>query len=243
MNRRAFENLLHRKLLSLGWRVQRESPAVGRWRTSHAYWDADYIQRLGFRPATIIDVGIGQGTPDLYRAFPDAYLLLVEPIAEFFADIAGILASRQGVHVPVALGSEAGEREIRIEPRCLLQTSFYARHRLERTGDDPVLRHISVETLDRVVANHPCPRPFGLKIDAEGAELDIVRGAASTLRDTEFIIAEVSVLERFEGSYRFAGFIAEMDRLGFTVCDILDIGRANSTHVTYFDLVFQRKPA
>jgi FkbM family methyltransferase len=243
MNRRSFENLIHRKLLSLGWRVQRETPVPEGWRPAQAYWDPPYIQRLGFHPATIIDVGVARGTPELYQAFPKAYLLLVEPIAEFAADIEGILASRAGVYVPFALGSEPGEREIRIEPRRPLLTSFYIRHELERTGDEAILRRVPVETLDRVVANHPCPRPFGLKIDAEGAELDCVRGAAATLRETEFVIAEVSVLPRFEGSYRLADFIAELSGLGFEVCDILDIGRAHSSRVTFFDLVFQRRQA
>jgi hypothetical protein len=67
--------------------------------------------------------------------------------------------------------------------------------------------------------------PFGLKIDAAGARLGIVRGAASTLRETGFAIVAVSVLERFELSYRFAGLVAELDNLGFEVCDILDVVR------------------
>jgi len=162
-------------------------------------------------------------------------------VAEFSDDIAKILAGRPGQHFPVALGSQPGERQIRIEPRRPLLTSFYNRHALERTGDAPILRNVPVETLDRLVAGASCPRPFGLKIDAEGAELDVIRGASATLRDTEFAIAEVSVLPRFEGSYRFAGLIAELDARGFEVCDILDIGRADSSRVTFFDLVFARK--
>ena len=243
MNRRNWENLIHRKLLSLGWRVQRHTRAPHGWEAAQAYWDPRYLKRLGFQPKTIIDVGVGKGTPDLYSAFPDAHLILIEPVAEFRDDIDKVLSQRPGVHLEFALGSEPGERELRIEPERALLTSFYHRHQLEHTGDVPILRSVPVETLDRAVAGTAFSPPFGLKIDAEGSELEVIRGAAETLRHTEFIIAEVSVLPRFQGSYRFAEMIAELDAKGFEVCDILDIGRADSSPVTFLDLVFQQRDA
>jgi hypothetical protein len=82
-----------------------------------------------------------------------------------------------------------------------------------------------------------------LKIDAEGSQLEVIRGATETLSQASFIIAEVSVLPRFPGSYRFAEFLAEIDARGFELCDILDIGRADSSHVTFLDLVLQRRDA
>jgi hypothetical protein len=37
---------------------------------------------LGLSPATVIDVGVGPGTPELYAAFPGVRLVLVEPLEE-----------------------------------------------------------------------------------------------------------------------------------------------------------------
>jgi hypothetical protein len=34
-----------------------------------------HLAGSGFRPATVVDVGVGNGTSDLYAAFPDATLL------------------------------------------------------------------------------------------------------------------------------------------------------------------------
>jgi len=241
VNRREFENRIHRWLLAHGWRVQRDSPGPKGWRPAQAYWNPAYLRRLGFRPGTLVDAGVATGTNELYEAFPDAHLVLVEPVAEFAESIGKILRSRKGVYFPVALGSEPGERTLRIEPYQPLLTSFYERHALEQTGSKPVMRTVKVETLDRLVASTRCPRPFGLKIDVEGAELEVIRGAAQTLRETEFVISEVSVLPRFEGSYRMLDFVSELDVRGFEVCDILDIGRTATSHVAYFDLVFKRK--
>jgi FkbM family methyltransferase len=188
-------------------------------------------------------VGVARGTPQLYAAFPDAQLILVEPLAEFFGEIGQLLARRCGVHIRAAAGSSEGELELRVEPRLTGRTSHYSGHPLERTGDTLTPRRVQVTTIDRIIADHTFPEPFGLKIDTEGAELEVIRGAAATLERTLFVIAEVGVLhQRFKGSYSFAQFIAAMDQAGFEVCDLLAIGRClSSSRVNYVDLVFQRR--
>jgi len=242
MNMREFQNAVHRKLLEHGWRVQRAAPAPQGWEANRGYWEPAYIRRLGFRPQTIIDVGVAKGTPQLYAAFPDAQLILVEPLSEYFEGIARLLERRRGVHIPAAAWSSEGELELRVEPRWTERSSHYSAHPLESTGDTLTPRRVQITTIDRIIANHAFPEPFGLKIDTEGAELEVIRGAAATLERTLFVIAEVDVLhDRLEGSYSFAQFIVAMDQAGFEVCDLLGIGRANSSHVVDVDLVFQRR--
>ena len=242
MNMREFQNAIHRKLLEHSWRVQRAAPAAQGWQAHRAYWEPAYLRRLGFRPQTIIDVGAANGTPGLYAAFPKAQLILVEPVSEFFGEIAQILGRRGGVHIPAAAWSSEGELDLQVEPGDNTRTSHYPRHPLESPKHTPTPRRVPVTTLDRIIADHAFPAPFGLKIDTEGAELEVIRGASATLERTQFVIAEVDVLpNRFEGSYSFAQFIAAMDRAGFEVCDLCGIGRASSSHVVDVDLVFQRR--
>jgi hypothetical protein len=129
-----------------------------------------------------------------------------------------------------------------VEPRWTERSSHYSARPLESTGDTLTPRRVQITTIDRIIANHAFPEPFGLKIDTEGAELEVIRGAAATLERTLFVIAEVCVLrDCFEGSYSFAQLVAAMDQAGFEVCDLLGIGRTNSSHVTLVDLVFQRR--
>jgi FkbM family methyltransferase len=242
MNMHEFQNVVYCKLLEHGWRVQRAAPAQQGWEGHRAYWEPAYIRRLGFRPQTIIDVGVAKGTPQLYAAFPDAQLILVEPLSEYFEGIARLLERRRGVHIPAAAGSSEGELVLRVERDGSEGSSHYSRHPLDSTGHTPTLRRVQVTTIDRIIANHAFPEPFGLKIDTEGAELEVIRGATATLEQTLFVIAEVSVLHnRFEGSYSFAQFIAAMNQAGFEVCDLLGIGRVVSSYVVDVDLVFQRR--
>lgn len=239
MTRQTLENRIHRKLLSLGWQVQRTKPIAEGWHTGRTYWQPDYLKRLNFHPKTIVDVGVGYGTPHLYEAFPEAHLLLIEPVAEFQPAVTRILSKRQGTHVSTAIGAQPGIANLHVIPTDPQNSSLFERGPLEQDGAPRSTRPIPIQTLDQVLGDHPCPRPYGVKIDTEGAELEVIEGATETLRHTEFVIAEVAVPPRFDGGYDFAQYIAAMDRHGFAVCDILDIGRSPDSTVTFLDLVFR----
>src|SRR5690606_35294237 len=71
-----------------------------------------FLADRGFRPKTIIDVGVADGTFDLYGPFPDAELLLVEPMSEFRPAIQSILRRYAGRSFEVGAGAETGELAI-----------------------------------------------------------------------------------------------------------------------------------
>lgn len=48
---------------------------------------AKLTRKIGFEPLTVIDVGAAGGTYELYRAFPKAKFLLVEPLKEYESDM------------------------------------------------------------------------------------------------------------------------------------------------------------
>src|SRR5215472_996180 len=102
---RSIRQHVHQQLLKHGWLVRKVKGEPHGWPDSHAFWTPAYIRRLGFRPATMVDVGVGPGTPDIYEAFPDAFLVLIEPVAEQFAAARRILKRRRGTLVEAALGA------------------------------------------------------------------------------------------------------------------------------------------
>lgn len=216
-----------------------------RWVAGKTYWDKDYLARLGFAPRTLVDVGVAYGSPyphdhSLYQAWPDAFLVLVEPLAEFNPYIQEILRDRQGIHFATALGDAEGEALIRIDGTWIACSSIETRAPIEYSGDSGSSRIIPVTTLDTLLRQHQFKPPFGLKIDTEGWEYRVVKGATEFLVDTEFVIAEVAVADRFIGGYSFAEFVAFMDAAGFSACDFLDIGRARDSSVTFIDVVFRK---
>jgi len=97
-------------------------------------------------------------------------------------------------------------------------------------------------TLDGLLEKYSLQPPFGLKIDTEGFELEVVEGGAHFLRNTEFVIAEVATIQRVEGGYSFFDFIRAMDEHGFRICDILANGRLENPPELYMvDALFCRK--
>ena len=80
-----------------------------------------------------------------------------------------------------------------------------------------------MKTLDTLMEEYGFEPPFGLKIDTEGFEDQVIRGATNFLRRTEFVIAEVSVAERFVDSYTFAEFTELMDENDFFLWDVLGV--------------------
>lgn len=183
----------------------------------------------GFTPALVVDVGVNQGTPQLYRAFPHAELLLVEPLHESEAYMRDLLTRRKGSYVLAAVGSQPGTATITVDRRRPGKSSLLERTALTNDAhDEKERRPVPVTTLDALLRERELRGPFGLKIDTEGFELEVIRGATEFLKQTQFVLAEVSIGARFEGSYTFAEFIGEMHERGFGACHVMTPGKAYS---------------
>lgn len=62
-----------------------------------------------------------------------------------------------------------------------------------------------------------------IKIDCQGAEIPILKGATSILEKTDFIILEIPLFGQYnEGVPNFLEHITFMDTIGFTTYDIID---------------------
>jgi FkbM family methyltransferase len=219
---------------ALGYRVIREE--LLREMQGTIAWDR--LATLPIKPRTVIDVGVADGTPELYKAFPDAYLVLVEPVQEFFPGIDQLLARRPGVHLPVALGATEAEMTMRVEVSDGAKSSFLPRTKLTATGRNGMERRIRVQPLDEAVRSLQLESPILLKIDVEGFELNVLRGAQDTLRKIDMLVLETSVAQRFEGAARFADVVGFLEAQGFELCDIVHIARDRRVGVRHADLVF-----
>jgi hypothetical protein len=59
-------------------------------------WTLGEVNKARFSPRTVVDVGAGRGTPQLYEAFPEAYHFLVEPLTEYESDLSKALKPYRG---------------------------------------------------------------------------------------------------------------------------------------------------
>jgi FkbM family methyltransferase len=188
-------------------------------------WSPENLRKPGFAPATLIDVGASAGTPVLYEAFPDAYLVLIEPLEDFFrADAERVLAERPGQYEPLAAGVAQGVVSIDVdldEPRLSAIMPP-----LEEPEGPRETRDVPMTTLSALHARDRWEPPFGIRIDTVGFEHHVIHGATELLRETQFVIARVPVGRWRKGGYRFADFIRLMDVHGFSLLDILAAPKA-----------------
>ncbi len=171
------------------------------------------IRALGHRPGTVIDVGVAFGTPELYGAFPDSDLLMIEPLAEFQPHMEKIAASRPGSRfIVAAAGREDGEMEMSVTPDK--STSSL------RVFAGAERRKIPVVRVDSHCRKWNAKPPYALKVDVQGAELVVMDGASGILADTLVVVLETSFWGNTEVP-DFTEVIAYMKQRGFAVYDIV----------------------
>lgn len=171
---------------------------------------------------TLVDVGVGpNGTPDLYDRFSTQKLVLIDPLDEAEEFFENNLKHRDVSFYKTALGKEKGELVINIEEQ-LGRSTLLNVSKINYEGEPIDRRIVPIEKLDVVLAGEKELGRIGIKIDTEGYELNVVRGAAETLQSTRFVIAEVRHNhESFEGVYKLHEFVSAMHDNDFVLTMIL----------------------
>jgi FkbM family methyltransferase len=199
------------------------------------------LRQAGFDPRTVIDVGAARGDFTLAAAsvFPDARFLLVEPLEEFavpLGEVAGMLPS---AHVVVAAAApREGEVTLNVHPD-LVGSSLYREEENSDVNGSP--RGVPAVTVDGIVVDAGVDGPFLLKVDVQGAERDVLEGAKATLKNTGFVLLELSLFRFFEGAPEFAAMISYMESLGFVPYDIVGLShRPLDEALAQIDMAFVR---
>lgn len=211
----------------LGWK----SGAVGR----HDLKLPDY-----YSVETIIDVGVAGGTPWLYEQFPTQNLLLVEPL-NVVSQLRDILNGRNYEMYECAAGAVEGEVEINLDTTLSSLSSIKKRTELTaRGGHSLERRKVPIKTLDSLMDQTSLStEKLGLKIDTEGFELEVLKGATRTLTTCQFVVCEASIEKRFEDSYEFSELIVFMAEHGFSLKKVLCFSLDGNDVIRMADVLFE----
>src|SRR5713226_9564640 len=196
------------------------------------------IAKLGFRPRTVIDVGVAYHTLELYQQFPEARILLVEPLAEFEPFLRQICTQYKAEYV-LAAGEKAGSAVLNVHPDKV-GSSFL--NEVEGATVDGTPREVPVVTLDEVCAEKKLRGPYLVKADVQGAELQVLAGARRTLLETEVALLEVTLFGTMIGGPQFADVISRMKELGFVAYDVFGFSyRPFDNALCQVDMAFVRE--
>ena len=176
------------------------------------------LKNIGFYPKDTYRRRVAHGTYELYEAFPDAFLLLVEPLEEFEESLKSILRKYRGTYEIVAASADSGEIEINIHPEHLAGSSLLKEEMGEET--DGFKRRVRKERIEEFNKKNKLTGPFILKVDVQGAELDVLNGIDESIDDIEIILLEVSFFKFLKGGPQFHDVVAYMKNRGFVAYDI-----------------------
>lgn len=197
------------------------------------------IRQRGFVPRTIIDIGAFKGkfTRWARREFPSARAIMFEANAEWEADLRAMQARLgDGVEYRICLLGDRPRDSVRFF-RGGTGSSIYR----EMTSVRMAEVELPMSTLDDELGGFGPAGPSLLKIDVQGAEIDVLNGGLKTLESVEFVFSECSVLEYNEGGAQLAAMIAWMHERGFVVYDICQLMRLPDMNLNQLDVVFVRK--
>jgi FkbM family methyltransferase len=188
------------------------------------------LQERGFSAGTVIDIGAAEGDFFLLRSqhqlFTSARHFFVDAMQEN-AEIYRKLGDRFAAGYEIAaLSCMDGEVVMRVDPH------YYNTHvdHLQPGSDYQSTRRVPVCTLDGLVARHELQPPYVLKIDVQGGELDVLRGALGVLEESVIVTAEIQVF--FERD-NLVELLAFMQGNGWALYDITDLAHYPSDRTFY----------
>lgn len=186
------------------------------------YIDWEQINKLP-NIKTLIDIGVGpNGTPDLYKRFVNSKLILIDPLDEAKSYAKKLNKSRNVLFYQNALGKFDGEEvDFKIQKE-LGNSSLLKVSKINYKSNIINKKKIKLQKLDTLLINKKSLGSIGIKIDVEGFELDVIKGASKTLKKTKFLIAEVRHNHKsFKKLYKLHEFINLMNKNHFILTMIL----------------------
>lgn len=148
---------------------------------------------LGFSPAHILDVGAYRGdfARECLRLWPDARISSFEPLPSRAADLEALAQSHPRIRVHRCLVSA----EVRAKV-ALHEAETASSVLTEWQPNQFPVHEYPMETIDHLLAvDASAPPPDFLKIDVQGYELEVLKGAERSLSSLRAVLTEVNLLD------------------------------------------------
>jgi FkbM family methyltransferase len=197
----------------------------------------------------VIDVGANQGQyHDLLRDEIDfkGEILSFEPVNKYAAMISSRAANDKAWRIfAFALGSATGSAKINVmespglnsflSPRTDAVPHFWK--------ENPIIQEetVQIRTLDDVLAQEgiDCSkRSVYLKLDTQGFDLEVIKGAAATLTNVRALQTEASVRPIYGGMPTYLDAISNLNERGFELSSMFPVSYDYKLRVIEFDCVF-----
>lgn len=200
------------------------------------------LKHINFIPGHIVDVGANHGTwtRETLHHFPAAYYTMLEPQPWMRDSMKDILDSNPKVKFnAVGAGEKPGTFKFTIVDRDDSCSFIYTEAEAKEKGFRQI--EVPVVTLNNLLAEANLPVPEIIKIDAEGLDIEVLKGASDFFGKTEIFMVEAGVVNRSIKN-NFLKVITFMDENGYRLFEITDLNRPFKSNALWLvELVFIKK--
>ena len=203
------------------------------------------LARAGFRPEVIFDIGASNGcwSVNVVRLFPAATYHLFEPLADSISSYRDrlelVLAGHPHFHLHrMALGETSGTVTVAITPDGFGSTVLP----VEASAIFPEKTTRPLHTLDELLESGVLTPPHLVKIDVQGSEDQVLRGARHVLKSAQVLQIECWLYPGYgPNTARMADIVDMLRELGFVAVEISDPYYGEGHQLFALDLYFVRK--
>lgn len=201
------------------------------------------IKRLVERDmVTIFDVGanVGQTALALRSNFPKASIYCFEPFSKSYQALVSNLATdKQSKLYQLALGAEPGSSKISITEDSVANSLLHFGN-----GSYSQYEDVEVETVDRIMDKEKLSQIDLLKTDAEGYDLEVLKGAREALRKKriQFIFTEATIRDDDLQRTNFFALYDFLKGYGMNLYALYDLYYLDQpVRINYFNALFVSK--
>jgi len=196
----------------------------------------------------VLDIGANKGQfGKSIRSFYSGTIMSFEPVSSTFQKLQAVASSDPAWMVlRIALGSVEHTREINISPQdvfsSFLESNKYCSERFGRESVHSETELVSVRRLDKlleeVIPDIHNKRIF-IKMDTQGYDMEVFKGATGILNNVVAIQSEVSLIPIYEEMPHWTDSISTYEKSGFSVVGMFPVNW-DSKRVIEYDCVLQK---
>ncbi len=195
---------------------------------------------------TVIDVGANRGQFALFalHRFPRARIVCFEPLPNAFQKLAQVVGHDPRISVQqCAIGAVEETLSLNVTRRddssSLFKPTYLQTHTFSNTNAVSSV-DVAVRRLDDVIDTCSLSCPFLLKIDVQGFELEVIRGAERLLREDGDILVEASFAELYKGQALADEVVATLLSQGYRLRGISSLTHGLDGASLQGDFLFSR---
>jgi len=201
---------------------------------------------FGFDFATVVDAGASRGQFALFALwrFQHARIICFEPLPEAVGVARQVLpADRVDLH-GLALGASSVHTSLHVSAQDDSSSLLpIGREQVDVFPGTQEVRQVTVrvDRLERYLSRD-IARPCLLKIDVQGFELDVLKGAGSSLDVVDEILVETSFVELYDGQPLAHEVVSYLASRGLWLANVSGISRRADGQAVQAEFLFRRPP-